>query len=150
MKKIALIFGALFAASAHSAITHDKAYGDWKGVCEKKDCGVIQIAYDGSKQPIGRIILRKMPDKKTVAFITVPLGVSLKGGIGVAVDMNEVTRGAYDFCDDGGCTAILELKEAQLEKLRKGKKMQVAVFILDQSQAMEFSLKGITESLKNL
>lgn len=151
MKKIslALLFGLVGLAQAK--VTDGKAYGDWKGACEQNECGVIQITYDDKKQPIGRVILRKMKqDGKVVAFITVPLGVSLKGGLGVAVDKQEVSRAAYDFCDDGGCTAIVPLDNKIADRMRSGSKMQVAVFILDQSQAMEFSLKGVTEALKNL
>lgn len=149
MKKLLLSTLALLSVSASAAISHDKAYGDWKGACEDGECGIVQVAYDGEKQPIGRVIVRKI-GKDTVAFVTVPLGVSLKGGLGVAVDAKEIHRADYDFCDGGGCTAIFPLKNDALDKMRKGSKMQVAVFILDQSQAMEFSLKGITEALKNL
>lgn len=149
-----LTASALFASSlTFAAITHDKAYGDWKGACEAQECGIIQIANDKQKQPIGRFIFRKLErdgKKNVVAFITVPLGVSLKGGLGVAVDMKEIGRAAYDFCDEGGCTAIVEFDEKSLEAVRKGSKMQVGVFILDEPQAMEFSLKGVSEGLKNL
>ncbi|MDO4435090.1 MAG: invasion associated locus B family protein [Cardiobacteriaceae bacterium] len=156
MKTFTKIFAtslALMGSLSHAAITHDKAYGDWKGACEGKDCGLIQVANDNQKNPIGRFIFRKLEregKQNVVAFITVPLGVSLKGGLGVAVDMKELGRAAYDFCDEGGCTAIIEFDEKSLENVRKGSKMQVGVFILDEPQAMEFSLKGITEGLKNL
>lgn len=142
--------GISLAASA--AITDGKSYGDWTGTCQDNVCGVVQLQNNANGEPIGRILLRKMPEAQNavVAFITLPLGINLRAGLALAVDNKELGVAPFDFCDPGGCNAAIPLDNETLGKIRAGNQMQVAAFVGEEQQTIQFSLKGVTNATNNL
>lgn len=153
-KKLALIvFGALaFSATATAKVSDGQSYGDWKGVCQGNECAIVQVQSNAKDMPVGRIVLRKMPEtgNNPVMIITVPLGVNLHAGLGIAVDGKELLRVPYDFCDQGGCNIALPLQGKELTTVKKGNKLQIAAFVGDDQQTIVFSLKGVTAAINAL
>lgn len=150
-----LILASLLSCAAtltSAAIKEGQAYGDWKGVCQEKECGIIQLVNNQNNMPVGRIVLRKLPQtgNTPVMIVTVPLGVNLHAGLGMAVDNKEILKAPFDFCDPSGCNVAIPLAGDKISALQKGNKLHVAAFIGDEQQMMEFSLKGITNAIKAL
>ena len=121
--------------AASAKLSEGKAYGDWQGTCQGSECGAIQVVNNPQGEPVGRILLRRVPEAKNsvVAFITVPLGVNLRAGMALAV-----------------CNAAIPFEGNILDKVKKGNVLQVAAFVGDKQQTMGFSLKGVSEVIKNL
>lgn len=147
---LAAAFGASLLTQA--AVTQGQKFGDWEGACEAGQCGVFQVKSNGENVPVGRIILQKMPQagNNPVMIITVPLGVNLHAGMGIAIDTKELQRLPFDFCDPNGCNVALPLQGEVLNKVKAGSKMQVAAFVGDKQQTIEFSLKGVTAAINAL
>lgn len=153
ISKIATL-AALSALSlaASAKVSNGTKYGDWEGTCQGKECGVIQIVNNEKGEPVGRVLLRKVPEAKNqvVAYVSLPLGVNLRNGLAIAVDGNQVAQSLFDFCDQGGCHAALPLPNDILAKLKAGKAMQLAAFVGDEQQTMAFSLTGATKAIDAL
>ncbi len=145
------ILGAL-SLTASATITDGRSYGDWKGTCKENVCGVVQVQNNAQGEPVGRVLLRRLPqnDNVLVAFITLPLGVNLRAGLAIAIDNKEVGVMPFDFCEPGGCNAAVPLDDKTISKLKAGSNMQVAAFVGDEQQTLQFSLKGVTDSINNL
>ena len=152
LKIAALAALAATSLSAAAKLSEGKAYGDWKGTCQGNECGAIQIVNNEKGEPVGRILLRRIPEanNSAIAFITVPLGVNLRAGMALAADGKELVVAPFDFCDQGGCNAAIPVEGDIEASLKKGKVLQVAAFVGDKQQTMGFSLKGVSEVLKNL
>lgn len=156
IKSKVFLFAACAAVSAASIakISDGKAYGAWKGVCDQKQkdrCAVVQIVNNNEKSPVGRVVLRKLAQEKNTfaVIVTVPLGVNLRAGLGLAIDGKEIARAPFDVCQDG-CIVFLPVKDDVLEKIKKGKELQVAAFVGDQQQNLSFSLSGVTKAINEL
>ena len=143
---------AAVSLTAAAKLSEGKAYGDWKGTCQGNECGAVQIVNNPQGEPVGRILLRRIPEAQNsvVAFVTVPLGVNLRAGMALAVDGKELVVTPYDFCDNGGCNAAIPLEGNIEASIKKGNVLQVAAFVGDKQQTMGFSLKGVSEVIKNL
>lgn len=152
IKTTALTAIAAASLNANAAPTNGTKYGDWEGVCQGNECGIVQIQKNGEGTPVGRVVLQKMVQagNNPVAIITVPLGVNLQAGMGLAVDGGEVARLSFNFCDQGGCNVAIPLQGDILKKIKAGKKLQVAAFVGDKQQTVVFSLTGVTKALAAL
>ncbi len=156
MKKTINLFAlaslSAFAFNAQAAVSQGQKFGDWEGVCQNGLCGVSQIKNNGENVPVSRIIIQRMKEagNNPVMIITVPLGVNLKEGMGLAVDGKELARVAFDFCDQGGCNLALPLQGEALTKIKAGNTMQVAAFVGAEQQTVQFSLKGVTAAINAL
>lgn len=149
---IPALLGTLSVSVAQAKVENGKSYGDWKGICENDICAVVQTVSNKENTPVGRVIIRKVAEAKNqpVMFITVPLGVNLHAGMGVAIDGKELKKTGFDFCDPSGCNVALPLTDDVQNKIKAGNKLQVAAFVADKQQTLEFSLKGSTNALKAL
>ncbi|SUO97614.1 invasion associated locus B family protein [Suttonella ornithocola] len=155
MKTLKLLTIAAIATTslaATAAVKQGQKFGDFEGVCQGKECAVAQIFKNAENTPVGRIVLQKMPQagNNPVAIFTLPLGVNLQAGVGLAIDTKEVARVPFDFCDQGGCNVAVPLQGDLLKKIKAGNKLQVAAFVGDKQQTIEFSLKGITSAINAL
>ncbi|SUO90293.1 invasion associated locus B family protein [Suttonella indologenes] len=147
---IAAVLGTGLAAQA--AVTNGQKYGDWQGVCQEGMCGIMQEAKNQAGTVVGLLAIRKVPEanNQAVLFITVPLGVVLHAGIGIAVDTKEVKSVPLDYCSPGGCHVAIPLESDILNKIKAGNKLQIATFAGGQQQTVEFSLKGVTSGINAL
>lgn len=154
MKAIRVLLATTLGLSlaAQAAVSQGQKFGDWEGACQEGQCGVFQVQSNGNNVPVGRIIIQKMAEagNNPVMIITVPLGVNLQAGMGLAVDTKELQRLPFDFCDQGGCNVALPLQGDVLNKVKAGSKLQVAAFVGAEQQTLEFSLKGITAAINAL
>lgn len=149
-KKIAILALTLIGFNAFSLENGDK-FKDWEGKCEsiegQKICGVSQTIFDEDKKPIVNIFIRKVEGQTDpVAFIKVPLGVNLRAGLGLAVDKAQIAQVPYTFCDPAGCNAILQLDTEKSNAMKKGKELEVGVFLVDNQVVMAASLSGISKA----
>ena len=149
-----LVVAALagLAATATAKVSNNTKYGDWTGTCQGNDCGVMQVVNNQAGEPVGRILLRKVPDanNQVVAYISLPLGVNLRNGLAIAVDGNQVAQSLFDFCDQAGCHAALPLTGDVQTKVKAGNALQLAAFVGDEQQTMSFSLSGVTKAINEL
>ena len=149
---IAVAAVACLAATASAKISNNTKYGDWTGTCQGNECGVVQVVNNQQNEPVGRILMRKVPEanNQVVAYISLPLGVNLRNGLAIAVDGNQVAQSLFDFCDQAGCHAALPLTADVQGKLKAGKALQLAAFVGEEQQTMSFSLSGVTKALNEL
>lgn len=154
MKLAHVLFASALGLSlaAQAAVSQGQKFGDWEGVCQQGQCGIVQVQNNSNNVPVGRIIIQKMAEagNNPVMIVTVPLGVNLQAGLGLAVDTKELQRLPFDFCDQGGCNAAIPLQGEILNKIKAGNKLQVAAFVGAEQQTLEFSLKGITAAINAL
>lgn len=149
-KLLTLLTLTTLSLTSQAAIQNGKAYGNWQGVCENNQCGVVQTQNNSQGEPVGQILISKTPDNSIIAQFTLPLGVNLLAGIGLAVDHSQIGVTPYIFCDPTGCHSILPLDLDTQNKLKAGKSLQVAAFLGESQQTLDFSLIGATDALNNL
>lgn len=154
LKKMAILALTVLSFNAFSLDNGDK-FKDWEGKCEtienKNICGISHTIFDEDKKPIVNIFIRKVDGQPSpVAFIKVPLGVNLRAGLGLAVDQAQIAQVPYTFCDPAGCNAILQLDSEKVAAMKKGKELEVGVFLVDNQVVMPASLSGISKALDAL
>lgn len=137
------------------AVKNGQKFKDWKGQCEKiagkSVCGITQTVFDKDKKPVVQIFIRKVENQKDpIAFVKVPLGVNLRAGLGLAVDKKEIAQVPYTVCDPAGCNAIVPLNNQLLAKVKKGKKMQIGMLLVNQEIVFSASLSGISKAIGSL
>lgn len=145
---------AAFIPSAY-AVKDGETFKAWTGKCETVDgkqfCGITQTVYDSDQKPVVNLFIRKIEGQADpIAFVKVPLGVNLQAGLGLAVDKSEIARVPYSVCDPAGCNAIFPLPDDALTSMKKGGKLQVAMFLVNQEVMVEASLSGFTKAVKSL
>lgn len=155
MKKWLIGALALTAISANAAIKEGQNYGDWKGICEQNQCAVMQVAKQNGTAAAG-IVLSKVPELPNVIAmdLTVPLGVNLRNGFRLSVDGKQLIEYGFLFCLPDGCHASIPLEGANLEAIKRGAKLNVAISVgigeREERMNLGFSLKGVTNALNNL
>lgn len=137
------------------AVKNGQKFRDWTAQCDSIDgqqvCGITQTVLDQDKKPMVNIFIRKIEKQKApIAFIKVPLGVNLRAGLALAVDEKGVAQVPYTVCDPVGCNAIIPLEDELLKKIKKGKKMQIAMLLVNEEIIFSASLSGITKAIESL
>jgi len=151
-----IILALLLSIPNAYAIKNGEKFKDWQGQCDtvrdKQICGISQTIKDSKNdKPLANIFIRKIKEKEyPFAFIKVPLMVDLLAGLGVAVDGKQVTQVPYTLCDPAGCNTVIELKEDILTKMKKGRKLQIAMSYLHKEVVLTASLSGISKALSKL
>jgi invasion protein IalB len=149
----------LLGASSQAAPQTGQKFRDWTARCEtRKDskqqtCFVFQnlLLKKENKRllhvAVGYLVSKDQP----VAFFTLPLGVSLPGGVSVTVDDGKPVRVRYERCDASGCLAPLALTEALVKSLKGGRWARVAFFDATRREvSVPVSLLGFTSGLNSL
>ena len=104
----------------------------WQVMCRasgqdrsKLGCSLLHETY--SQQDRGRVMAIEIVkgDKGRSMIVTVPQGVSLKDGIEFSVDGTKQAQLAYSHCANNSCFAILDLTEAMVTNLKKGKVLEM-------------------------
>ena len=154
----------LLGTSSQAAPQTGQKFRDWTARCEvrketagketkEQTCFVFQniLLKKENKRllhvAVGYLVSKDQP----VAFFTLPLGVSLPGGVSLTVDDGKPLRVRYERCDASGCLAPLALTETLVKSLKGGRWARVAFFDATRREvSVPVSLLGFTSGLKSL
>ena len=147
------------SASVHAVVQNGQKFRDWTERCEtKKDstessCFVFQnlLLKKENKRLLHVAVGYLSDNKQPVAFFTLPLGVSLPGGLSLTIDDGKPVRVRYERCDAAGCLAPLALTDTLVKSLKGGRWARVAFFDANRREvSVPVSLLGFTSGLKSL
>ncbi len=134
-------------------------FTDWTARCEARKeaagetCYIFQnLLLKSQKQRLLHVAVGYLSDgKRPVAFFTLPLGVSLPGGLSLTVDDGKPLRLRYEHCDSSGCLAPLVLTEPLINSLKGGRWARVAFFDVRRREvSVPVSLLGFTAGFNSL
>jgi len=154
----ALTFAVLLGSGTLSAQESTHNFKDWASRCDKTAAGVkICYIYQNlllktNKQRLLNLTVGYFgKDKTPTALFTLPLGVSLPGGVSIKIDKRKKVRIRYERCDKSGCIAPLVLRDEQLKAMQTGLKAKVAFFdTRGREISIPVSLLGFTSGFKSL
>ncbi len=146
------------AAGALAAPGDGEKFKDWTARCEKLEdgrttCYVFQnLVLKKDNQRLMHVAVGYMTnDDQAVAFFTLPLGVSLPGGLSLTVDDGKPVRLRYERCDANGCLAPLALSEELIRAFKGGRWARVAFFDATRREiSVPVSLLGFTAGFDSL
>lgn len=135
------------SASAKPAATAETPpNNDWQARCQDlaeggkvtgKYCEAVQSLYvikkneDPQKtttQRVAEMAIGYPPGstaKSAQAVVILPLGIVVNEKVTMDVDGKDLTKFDVRFCDVGGCVAIFSLDKGEIEKMRKGKELNL-------------------------
>jgi invasion protein IalB len=129
----------------------------WQVVCRasgqdrtKLGCSLIHETF--SQQDRVRIMAVEIAkgEKGRSVIVTVPQGVSLKDGIEFGIDGAKQSQLSYTHCANNSCFAVLDLTEAMVNTLKKGKLLEMSFQDLQGSKLKtDIPLAGFTQALTN-
>jgi invasion protein IalB len=157
---LTLLLATLLSGTAtHAAPSDGQKFRDWTARCQTKKgadkptCFVFQnlLLKKENKRLLHVAIGYLTESEQPVAFFTLPLGVSLPGGLSVTIDDGKPIRLRYERCDSTGCLAPLALTETLVNSLQGGRWARVAYFNAARREiSVPVSLVGFTSGLKSL
>jgi hypothetical protein len=113
----------------------------WQVICRamgqdrtKLGCSLLHETY--SQQDRARVMAIEIVkgDKARSLIVTVPQGVSLKEGVDFAIDGAKQAQLSYSHCANNSCFAVLELTDAMVNTLKKGKLLEMTFQDLQSSR----------------
>lgn len=134
-------------------------FKDWTARCETlpdgttPPCYIMQsVLLKKGNQPLLLVAVRNAVEgERPAAFFSLPLGVSLPGGLSLTVDEGQPLRLRYERCDRNGCHAPLPLDDALLNSLKGGRWARVAFFDATRREiSVPVSLLGFTAGFASL
>ncbi len=154
----ALTFAVLLGSGTLPAQEPAQNFKDWALRCDKsaeavKVCYIYQnLLLKTSKQRLLNLAVGYFgKDKTPTALFTLPLGVSLPGGVSIKIDTRKKVRIRYERCDKSGCLAPLVLRDEELKAMQTGLKANVAFFdTRGREISIPVSLLGFTSGFKSL
>ena len=162
----ALLLAALLASvtpgAGRAAPADGQQFKDWTARCESAQdpdtgpCYLVQnLLLKSQKKRLLHVAVGFMQNdaqgKQPAAFFTLPLGVSLPGGISLTVDSGKALRMRYERCDATGCLAPLALTEDLIKALKGGRWARVAFFDANRREvSVPVSLLGFTAGFESL
>ncbi len=121
------------------------------GVVER--CNLIQEVVNDNGARIAGLAIGKMGAKsELIALLTLPLGVFLPAGVELQFDKAPPVKVQYLSCVASGCTAVVNVDKAMLEKFKKHFKAGVTVTAGDMSKkvTITFDLAGFTKGFPEI
>ena len=117
------------SGAVHGAPENGQKFRDWTMRCEvskqsaKPTCFVFQnlLLKKENKRLLRVAVGYLAANAQPTAFFTLPLGVSLPGGLSVTVDDGKPVRVRYERCDAAGCLAPLALTDTLVKSLMGGR-----------------------------
>ncbi len=123
-----------------SAVADDKAPpSGWLSACEAPsrtaplDCRIEQRAVLAANGQLVAAVTIRVPGatRKPLLMVRLPLGLSLEGGVTLAVDGGEARALPLQTCDGSGCYAGAPMPPALLAAMRSGASLDVVFTGLD-------------------
>ncbi len=144
--------------AAQSTESKDPAFKDWRLHCEtpkgadKQVCYLYETLAIKDRGPVLNVAIGYAKNQKVpVAIFTTPLGISLPPGISLQVDEGEPVRFPVEICVNGGCKALLAVKDEILSTLKIGKEAKVTFHdAARRPVTLPVSLQGFTAGFKAL
>ena len=155
---IALHF-VIAAAPVGAKPSNGQKFNAWTARCEvnketkQSACFLFQnLLLKKEQRPLLHVAVGYLNGtEQPVAIFTVPLGVSLPGGLNVTIDEGKALRVRFERCDETGCLAPLSLSAAVIASLKGGRWARVAFFDPNRREvSVPVSLLGFTAGLKSL
>ena len=146
----------LSLATVQAAPQHGKQYKDWVVACEQPEgakleyCYIFQNIELKTGEPllqvaIGFLQQEQNKDKQPAAIFTVPLGVFLPNGVKLKVDDGQQVQIPIQRCTRGGCQAVVGLKNAMVQTMKKGRQAHLTFADATQREiSVPISLIGFT------
>lgn len=171
------LFGGILAAgmgvwagAAEAQGSLKGTFGDWQMRCDTvpgrpgEQCILMQSliddqnTVDGQKVEINLVVVAlKASDpkanniRKPVLRVIAPLGVLLPRGLGLKIDQTEIGATGFVRCLANGCVAEVEMDDALLEKLRKGKEATFVIFLTpDEGRGLPLRMEGFDKGFAQL
>ena len=150
---------AAFAPSGAAAPENGQKFTDWTARCEARKeapgetCYIFQnLLLKSQNKRLLHVAVGYLSDgQRPAAFFTLPLGVSLPGGLSLTVDDGKPLRLRYERCDSAGCLAPLVLSEPMIKSLKGGRWVRVAFFDVTRREvSVPVSLLGFTAGFNSL
>lgn len=154
-----LVAGLLWTANSYAKPENGQKFKDWVAVCEanpdtqQEHCHIVQklTREEGEETLLLVRVGYIVEEKKPVAFIFLPLGVSLPGGAGLQIDKGEIIKFGYERCDANGCLAPLQLTDDLIGAMKAGNQARVLFFdATGKTGALPVSLLGFTAGFNSL
>lgn len=132
---------------------------DWQVQClrtedGKDPCEMFQLLKDSAGNKVASMSVMALPKASEAAAgvtITTPLESQLSAGVTLKIDDKNAVTVPYSFCTKAGCFANVAMKEADIDRLKKGNKIAVTVVPVaapDQKVELTVSLKGFTAAFE--
>ena len=153
----ALIALASFPASA--APEDGAIFKDWTTRCEETEASETPTCYIFQNLTLKKDNRRLLhvavgylrEGDQPAAFFTLPLGVSLPGGLSLTVDNGKPVRMRYERCETTGCLAPLALNDQLIRAFKGGRWARVAFFDASRQEvSVPVSLLGFTAGFNAL
>ncbi len=147
-----------FVAPA-KAVRTGETFRDWTARCEpiginaRDTCYIYQdVLLKKDKRRLVHIAVGYLSnDRQPAALLTLPLGVSLPGGVSLQVDDGPPQRLRYERCDGSGCVAPLALTDGLIRSMKVGREARVSFFDGSRRQiSVPVSLLGFTAGFNAL
>ena len=141
------------------AVSTGDTFCDWTARCEpigaaaRETCYIYQnVLWKKDKQRLVHIAVGYISDsREPAAFLTLPLGVSLPGGVSMQVDDGPQQRLRYERCESSGCLAPLVLSDGLIRSMKVGREARVSFFDGSRRQiSVPISLLGFTAGFNAL
>lgn len=145
--------------TVHAAPQDGQKFKDWTARCETRKDGPGDVCYifqnlllKSQKKPLLHVAIGYLDGgEQPVAFFTLPLGVSLPGGLSLTVDDGKPLRMRYERCETSGCIAPLALTDTLVNAFKGGRWARVAFFDVRRREvSVPVSLIGFTAGFDSL
>ncbi len=154
----AIVIALALTAVALAAPQDGEKFKDWTARCEAPEggsptCYMFQnlVLKKENKWLLHVAVGYMANDEQPAAFFTLPLGVSLPGGLSLTVDEGQPVRLRYERCDPTGCLAPLALTDDLVKALKGGRWARVAFFDASRREiSVPVSLLGFTAGFDSL
>ena len=157
MKKYLWIVAVLLAQVVSAAPKEGEQFKDWITRCmpsgESQQCHIEQNIVAGKEKKL-RLMTVQIGyfDQRRIANFIAPLGVLLMPGVSLEVDGFKFSKPMpFNFCNNAGCSASVELDDKMIGLMKKGKKL--VANIVDpggKKIAVPVSLNGFTPAFNSL
>jgi invasion protein IalB len=155
---VALVLTATGSVQAAQPRSGD-SFKDWSVQCETPPGGSRETCYiyqnlllkNGQQRLLHIAVGYLAKSGKAATFITLPLGVSLPGGVSLSVDDGPARRFRYERCEANGCLAPLMLNDGLIRSFKAGREVRVTFFDGNRREvSVPVSLLGFTAGFNAL
>lgn len=147
------------ACGAANGAKSGEVFKDWTAQCESALKGTAETCYifqnlrlkKDEQQLLHLAVGYLAKSGQAAAFLTLPLGVSLPGGVSLSVDNGPPKRFRFERCEQNGCLAPLVLDDELIRSLKAGRQARVAFFDGARREiSVPVSLLGFTAGFNTL